>query len=68
MKTRVQIGQYNRIIECIKSTIKNEGFSGLWPPLIIETPKRAIKFTSFDFFRRAFCAADQYLPEWTVGF
>uniref|UniRef100_A0A914MVN9 Mitochondrial 2-oxodicarboxylate carrier n=1 Tax=Meloidogyne incognita TaxID=6306 RepID=A0A914MVN9_MELIC len=69
MKTRVQIGQYNRIIECIKSTIKNEGFSGfykgLWPPLIIETPKRAIKFTSFDFFRRAFCAADQYLPEWT---
>ncbi|KAF7625923.1 hypothetical protein Mgra_00009893 [Meloidogyne graminicola] len=69
MKTRVQIGQYNSIFECIKCTIKNEGFSGfykgLWPPLIIETPKRAIKFTSFDFFRRVFCAADNYLPEWT---
>uniref|UniRef100_A0A915NCW4 Mitochondrial 2-oxodicarboxylate carrier n=1 Tax=Meloidogyne javanica TaxID=6303 RepID=A0A915NCW4_MELJA len=50
--------------DCMKTRVQ----IGLWPPLIIETPKRAIKFTSFDFFRRAFCAADQYLPEWTVGF
>ena len=42
---------YSGIADCVKKTIRNEGFpalyKGILPPIFAETPKRAIKFFCF---------------------
>ncbi|KAI3409820.1 hypothetical protein GPALN_006195 [Globodera pallida] len=66
MKTRLQIGQFRGFGDCARRTLRNEGpsgfYKGLLPPLIIETPKRAIKFMAFDWYWR-FLRSDT-LPTW----
>lgn len=68
MKTRLQIGQFNGIFHCIQGTLRNEGpsgfYKGILPPLIVETPKRAIKFTAFDHYSNGFNLLESKLPEW----
>ncbi|KAG0144234.1 hypothetical protein CROQUDRAFT_672496 [Cronartium quercuum f. sp. fusiforme G11] len=62
VKTRIQLqgkvvvaGQdsYNGMIDCFQKIIKTEGFGrlyrGLVPPLMLEAPKRAVKFAANDF-------------------
>jgi solute carrier family 25 2-oxodicarboxylate transporter 21 len=52
VKTRFQIqvgaAEYSSIADCFKKIIKNEGFGtlyrGIVPPIMVEAPKRAIKF------------------------
>ncbi|RIA87319.1 mitochondrial 2-oxodicarboxylate carrier 1 [Glomus cerebriforme] len=57
VKTRFQLqvsgagGEtYTSIADCFKKIIKNEGFSrlyrGILPPILVEAPKRAIKFSA----------------------
>ena len=42
---------FNGIADCVRKTIRNEGFptlyKGILPPICAETPKRAIKFFCF---------------------
>jgi len=49
---------YNGIFDCMTRTIKSEGFFGLYkgilPPLLVETPKRALKFLTFEQYKRFF--------------
>lgn len=62
VKTRIQLqgkvpvpGQesYNGMIDCFQKIVKTEGFGrlyrGLVPPLMLEAPKRAVKFAANDF-------------------
>lgn len=62
VKTRIQLqgkvtvaGQdsYNGMVDCFQKIIKTEGFGrlyrGLVPPLMLEAPKRAVKFAANDF-------------------
>lgn len=69
MKTRLQIGQFLGIRHCIQGTLRNEGptgfYKGLLPPLIVETPKRAIKFTAFDYYWQTLQMTDNLMPAWT---
>ncbi|KAJ9596392.1 hypothetical protein L9F63_012555 [Diploptera punctata] len=58
VKTRFQIQSskvnpgdphyYNGIIDCMKKMYRNEGFLAFWkgvlPPILVETPKRAVKY------------------------
>ncbi|KAG9295441.1 hypothetical protein G9A89_013470 [Geosiphon pyriformis] len=56
VKTRFQlqvtgVGEsYTSILDCFKKIIKNEGFGrlyrGILPPILVEAPKRAIKFSA----------------------
>lgn len=73
VKTRVQLqtgkgtgaDHYNGMLDCFKKIVRNEGFSrlyrGITAPILMEAPKRAVKFASNDewgkFYRQAFGAA-----------
>uniref|UniRef100_A0A915NGX5 Mitochondrial 2-oxodicarboxylate carrier n=1 Tax=Meloidogyne floridensis TaxID=298350 RepID=A0A915NGX5_9BILA len=54
VKTRLQIGgrHYKGLLDCFGQIIKKEGplgfYKGILPPILAETPKRAIKFATFD--------------------
>jgi solute carrier family 25 2-oxodicarboxylate transporter 21 len=43
---------YTGVVDCFRKIIGNEGFFALWkgllPPILVETPKRAIKVSSAD--------------------
>lgn len=72
VKTRVQLqvgtaatgggDHYNGMVDCIRKIVKNEGFGrlyrGITAPILMEAPKRAIKFASNDnwgkFYKGAF--------------
>ncbi|MBW0480375.1 hypothetical protein O181_020090 [Austropuccinia psidii MF-1] len=67
VKTRIQLqgkipipGQesYNGMVDCFQKIIKTEGFGrlyrGLVPPLMLEAPKRAVKFAANDFWGKTF--------------
>jgi len=72
VKTRVQLqvgagaaggaDQYNGMVDCFRKILKNEGFSrlyrGITAPILLEAPKRAIKFAANDnwgrFYKEAF--------------
>lgn len=66
VKTRFQLNsaksEYNGIMDCLFSIVKKEGFfrlyRGILPPILMEAPKRATKFTSNDqwgkFYRKVF--------------
>jgi len=59
VKTRIQLQtkgsatQYNGMVDCFKQIVAQEGFGrlyrGLLPPLMLEAPKRAVKFSSNGF-------------------
>jgi len=43
---------YNGVFDCAKKMIRNEGmfalYKGIIPPILVETPKRAVKFLTFE--------------------
>lgn len=49
---------YNGVADCFKKMIKAEGFTSLWkgvlPPILADTPKRAVKFLTFEQYKRFF--------------
>lgn len=49
---------YTGILDCIQKMCKTEGVSSLWkgilPPIIVETPKRAVKFFTFEQYKQFF--------------
>lgn len=61
VKTRLQMqsskpgdaGHYNGVFDCIRKMQRTEGFFSLWkgilPPILAETPKRAVKVGTFYF-------------------
>ncbi|ESO08547.1 hypothetical protein HELRODRAFT_110114 [Helobdella robusta] len=65
IKTRFQIqrgiddpNRYLSMFDCIKKIYRIEGplsfYKGILPPILMETPKRAIKFFSFEQFKKLF--------------
>ncbi|XP_033209898.1 mitochondrial 2-oxodicarboxylate carrier [Belonocnema kinseyi] len=49
---------YNGIRDCMSKMYKNEGLGSFWkgilPPIIVETPKRAVKFFTFEQYKQFF--------------
>ncbi|XP_053680870.1 mitochondrial 2-oxodicarboxylate carrier [Anopheles nili] len=49
---------YNGVFDCIRKMAKSEGFfslyKGILPPVLVETPKRAVKFLTFEQYKRFF--------------
>lgn len=67
VKTRFQIQTkampgdphyYNGVVDCMRKMHASEGFFSFWkgvlPPILVETPKRAVKFFTFEQYKRAF--------------
>ncbi|KAL7634914.1 UNVERIFIED_CONTAM: hypothetical protein RMT77_015295 [Armadillidium vulgare] len=67
VKTRFQIqtkkipgdpNYYNSVFDCLRKMAKNEGFfslyKGILPPILVETPKRALKFMTFELYKQLF--------------
>ncbi|XP_059045275.1 mitochondrial 2-oxodicarboxylate carrier [Achroia grisella] len=68
VKTRLQIQvnkpassdrhYYSGIVDCMKKMYKYEGLTSFWkgilPPILAETPKRAVKFVTFEQYKRFF--------------
>jgi len=69
VKTRFQIqsnkvsvpgdpNYYTGIADCMKKMYKNEGLFAFWkgvlPPVLVETPKRAVKFFTFEQYKKFF--------------
>ncbi|XP_055375106.1 putative tricarboxylate transport protein, mitochondrial [Condylostylus longicornis] len=65
VKTQLQLDekgnkkQYNGIIDCVKKTVKNRGFFGLYRGLSVllygSIPKSATRFGAFEFFKSHLC-------------
>ncbi|CAH0400148.1 unnamed protein product [Chilo suppressalis] len=49
---------YNGIVDCMKKMYKHEGLTSFWkgilPPILAETPKRAVKFFTFEQYKQFF--------------
>lgn len=49
---------YNGVFDCMKKMIRHEGlfalYKGILPPILVETPKRAVKFLTFEQYKRFF--------------
>jgi len=60
VKTRMQLstGKSQGLVSSFTSIIKDEGFGrlyrGLVPPLLLEAPKRAVKFAANDFWGKTY--------------
>ncbi|XP_054262111.1 mitochondrial 2-oxodicarboxylate carrier [Macrosteles quadrilineatus] len=66
VKTRLQMqatkpgdpNHYRGVFDCIRKMQRTEGFFSLWkgilPPILAETPKRAVKFLTFEQYKRFF--------------
>lgn len=65
VKTRLQIQStaskgviYNGVFDCFKQMYKQEGITSYWkgimPPILAETPKRAVKFFTFEQYKQVF--------------
>lgn len=43
---------YNGVFDCARKMIRSEGvfalYKGIIPPILVETPKRAVKFLTFE--------------------
>ncbi|CAG8538070.1 16062_t:CDS:10, partial [Racocetra persica] len=50
VNTNVGGEKYTSVLDCLRKIVKNEGFSrlyrGILPPILVEAPKRAIKFSA----------------------
>ncbi|KAK7863330.1 hypothetical protein R5R35_009686 [Gryllus longicercus] len=50
--------QYRGVFDCLSKMYRNEGFFSFWkgvlPPILVETPKRAVKFLTFEQTKRFF--------------
>lgn len=64
VKTRIQFqsagsaAAYTSVADVLRKTIRNEGFfaiyKGILPPMLVETPKRATKFFTFEQYKSLF--------------
>lgn len=66
VKTRFQVqsntvaeaDRYKSIVDCFRRMIRAEGFfsiyKGILPPILAETPKRAVKFFTFEQYKKVF--------------
>ncbi|KAL2913910.1 hypothetical protein HK105_206644 [Polyrhizophydium stewartii] len=62
VKTRFQIqvgnAEYKSIVDCFQKIVKNEGvgalYRGILPPIMVEAPKRAIKFGANEKYRQLY--------------
>lgn len=49
---------YRGILDCMKKMYKYEGVTSFWkgilPPILAETPKRAVKFATFEQYKKLF--------------
>lgn len=68
VKTRLQIQSgtsksgtgviYKGVFDCFKHMYKQEGITSYWkgiiPPILAETPKRAVKFFTFEQYKQVF--------------
>ncbi|KAK4327159.1 hypothetical protein Pmani_002388 [Petrolisthes manimaculis] len=67
VKTRFQIqtigspgdpNYYTSVYDCIRKMARNEGvlslYKGVLPPVLVETPKRAMKFLTFELYKQLF--------------
>jgi len=64
VKTRFQLqvgksaaeGAYTGVVDCFTKIVRNEGFAtlyrGLIPPVVVESPRRAIKFAAYEQFSK----------------
>lgn len=63
VKTRFQIqttkvpndpNYYNSVLDCLRKMVRNEGlfslYKGVLPPILVETPKRAVKVCTVGYF------------------
>nr|XP_039259458.1 mitochondrial 2-oxodicarboxylate carrier-like [Styela clava] len=73
VKTRFQLQggandptRYNSVGHCFRTMYRTEGFlsfyKGILPPILAETPKRAVKFFCFERYRDLFSAGQQATP------
>ncbi|XP_013089163.1 mitochondrial 2-oxodicarboxylate carrier-like [Biomphalaria glabrata] len=73
VKTRFQIqrgpddpNRYTSIVDCFRKMYRQEGplsfYKGILPPLLAETPKRAVKFFTFERYKNLF-SYDNYLSQ-----
>lgn len=67
VKTRFQIqttgkpgdpNYYTSVYDCMRKMARNEGvlslYKGVLPPVLVETPKRAVKFLTFEIYKKIF--------------
>ncbi|KAG8297971.1 hypothetical protein J6590_025188 [Homalodisca vitripennis] len=66
VKTRLQMqnskpgdpNHYSGVFDCMRKMQRTEGFFSLWkgilPPILAETPKRAVKFLTFEQYKKFF--------------
>ncbi|CAG0886936.1 unnamed protein product [Darwinula stevensoni] len=72
LKTRFQLQtkavagdmhSYTSIVDCMRKMYRAEGFLSFWkgviPPILVETPKRAVKFFTFEQYKRMFTFGSQ---------
>ncbi|XP_076183158.1 mitochondrial 2-oxodicarboxylate carrier isoform X1 [Ptiloglossa arizonensis] len=64
---------YTGIRDCMKKMYINEGLTAFWkgilPPIIMETPKRAVKFFSFEQYKKLFSSnTSQTMTYYYAGF
>lgn len=49
---------YSGIVDCMKKMYRYEGLTSFWkgilPPILAETPKRAVKFATFEQYKKLF--------------
>ncbi|KAL5008111.1 hypothetical protein ScPMuIL_013692 [Solemya velum] len=79
IKTRFQIQRgpedphrYTSLADCFRKIYKQEGFlsfyKGIFPPLLAETPKRAVKFFTFERYKTLFSHGDYLHASWVFTF
>ncbi|EFN80775.1 Mitochondrial 2-oxodicarboxylate carrier [Harpegnathos saltator] len=56
--TKLDPSYYTGIYDCMNKMYKTEGLPAFWkgilPPIIVETPKRAVKFFTFEQYKQFF--------------
>jgi solute carrier family 25 2-oxodicarboxylate transporter 21 len=73
MKTRLQIqrgpddpNRYSSLTDCFKKMYRTEGplsfYKGIIPPILAETPKRAVKFFTFEQYKKIFSFGSSPTP------
>ena len=56
LQSNASVERYNGLADCMKKMYKSEGLLSFWkgvvPPILVETPKRAWKFCTFEQFKK----------------
>ncbi|CAH0625250.1 unnamed protein product [Chrysodeixis includens] len=71
-QTRVAVGShsdphyYTGLVDCMKKMYRYEGVTSFWkgivPPILAETPKRAVKFATFEQYKKLFTFGETATP------